>query len=287
MTQKEFLDKVKHRYGNKYEVIGKFKGLKGYILIKDQYGILKVRADYLLYTPKEITIKSALNRTSYFMSKLKEKQPAIYDMLYPVSEYKTNEDNMLFDTKYGVISTKPSNLLSGKVPGIRTAIDRKTYRLNQFKEIHGDKYEYNFIEGTATESNVEITCPLHGKFIQKIDNHMQGKGCRSCNHKPSTLLYLVQLTDDIDQFIKVGISRKSKSGYVRRYYEYKKSGYKVDILLEHEFESEQDSRRVESLIKTKFKALRIVPSKWPYENPTECFTLDIKSKMLEELDLVI
>ena len=48
-------------------------------------------------------------------------------------------------------------------------------------KIHDNKYQY--IEATYQKALVhtEIICPLHGSFWQSPDNHLHGKGCKSCN----------------------------------------------------------------------------------------------------------
>lgn len=70
-------------------------------------------------------IKSALNKTEYFMNVLKEKQQKIAKLVEPVSEYKKAKEKMLFRTQYGVVSINPDSLLSGHEPTVRVAVDRK------------------------------------------------------------------------------------------------------------------------------------------------------------------
>lgn len=46
--------------------------------------------------------------------------------------------------------------------------------------IHKDKYEYPNLKFKNVHSYIEIKCKIHGIFIQKIYNHLNGQGCREC-----------------------------------------------------------------------------------------------------------
>jgi len=49
---------------------------------------------------------------------------------------------------------------------------------------HADKYEYpNQIVKNGWASTVEIICPTHGSFSQKIATHLQGGGCPACGQQ--------------------------------------------------------------------------------------------------------
>ncbi|WP_157208567.1 PDDEXK family nuclease [Mariniflexile maritimum] len=55
------------------------------------------------------------------------------------------------------------------------------YFLKSAKKVHGNKYDYsNTICFNATDK-VEINCPVHGKFKQNANQHLQGHGCPKCN----------------------------------------------------------------------------------------------------------
>lgn len=46
--------------------------------------------------------------------------------------------------------------------------------------VHGEKYNYEKVNYKDTKTHVEIICPIHGLFIQKPKNHIQGRGCPKC-----------------------------------------------------------------------------------------------------------
>ena len=63
--------------------------------------------------------------------------------------------------------------------GKQSRLDFKSF-LEKVKSVHGDRYAYNKDTYKGADSNVEISCPIHGVFIQKGFNHINGKGCPKC-----------------------------------------------------------------------------------------------------------
>lgn len=55
--------------------------------------------------------------------------------------------------------------------------------IQKAKAIHGDKYDYSKTKYYDYNTNVIITCPIHGDFEQKPNSHLQGCGCKKCNYK--------------------------------------------------------------------------------------------------------
>ena len=57
--------------------------------------------------------------------------------------------------------------------------------IKRAKEVHGDKYDYSKVDYVSYDSDVIITCPIHGDFPQTPDSHLQGSGCQKCSFKIS------------------------------------------------------------------------------------------------------
>lgn len=95
--------------------------------------------------------------------------------------------------------------------------------------IHGDKYSYAQVEYKNVHTKVTIICPIHGNFLQTPASHVKSRcGCPTCKAEralggygevrfinrpelkltPATL-YLVKLSHESEQFVKVGITRKN------------------------------------------------------------------------------
>jgi hypothetical protein len=56
----------------------------------------------------------------------------------------------------------------------------QTEVIAQFKEIHGDKYDYSKMKYINNTTKVEIICREHGSFFQIPKDHKRGVGCDVC-----------------------------------------------------------------------------------------------------------
>lgn len=56
--------------------------------------------------------------------------------------------------------------------------------IKKFREVHGDYYDYSkvVLEGTVNKK-VTIICSEHGEFVQRIKEHIIGRGCWKCSHR--------------------------------------------------------------------------------------------------------
>jgi len=76
-------------------------------------------------------------------------------------------------------------------------------KYNRFVEravkIFGDKYKYLLFEGDKNKNDyIDIICPIHGNFNQRIINHLRGFGCVNCGgSKKLTLEEFIKRSHDI------------------------------------------------------------------------------------------
>jgi hypothetical protein len=52
--------------------------------------------------------------------------------------------------------------------------------LEDFKLVHGYRYDYTLVDYIDIKTKVCIICPDHGEFLQTPDKHKQGRGCPEC-----------------------------------------------------------------------------------------------------------
>lgn len=52
--------------------------------------------------------------------------------------------------------------------------------IEKAKKIHGDKYNYDFVDYVNSHTKIKIVCPKHGAFEQIPNNHLKGCGCPKC-----------------------------------------------------------------------------------------------------------
>ena len=286
-TEEQFLEKVKNVRGDEIEVIGRFKGTTKPILFKTKFGICQYPTARQLYDEKITpTIKCALNKTEYFMAMLKDKYPEIAEKLTPQSEYEAMKKKMLFNTKFGLISVNPDALMTGHMPNIRSAVDRKDYFKKQLEYLYeGMNYKFEVESTNRHEGRVKLICPIHGEQWVDTDGIFLGHGCPECNTgwTKSNVFYLVKLFNDNEEFYKLGISYIDVKENIRRFREYKKLGYGIQQIKIIEFEDFIKARDFETQMKRIIKNSIYMPHKWASNNTTECFNDEILPKILDEI----
>lgn len=287
-TEEQFLEKVKNVHGNEIEVIGRFKGTTKPILFKTKFGICQYPTARQLYDGKtRPSIKCALNKTEYFMAMLKDKYPEIAEKLTPQSEYEAMKNKMLFNTQFGLVSISPDALMAGHMPNIRSAVDRKDYFRKQLEFLYeGKNYTFEINSTNRHEGRVKLICPIHGEQWVDTDGIFLGHGCPECNTgwTKSNVFYLVKLFNDNEEFYKLGISYiDSFSRTVKRFQQYKKMKYNIEVLKLIEFEDFVQCREFETKMKRIIKSSIYLPQNWNKEGTTECFKDEILPTILNEI----
>lgn len=52
--------------------------------------------------------------------------------------------------------------------------------IEKANKIHGNKYDYSKVEYINNKTRVCITCPKHGEFLMRPNDHLSGHGCPDC-----------------------------------------------------------------------------------------------------------
>ncbi len=103
---------------------------------------------------------------------------------YDCSEYiKYKEKLNIRCLEHGIFQQTPSDHLSGygcMACGGRKPLTTATF-IQQAKNIHDNKYNYDNVQYSTAHSDVVITCPHHGNFKQKPYSHLKGHGCLDCS----------------------------------------------------------------------------------------------------------
>lgn len=88
---------------------------------------------------------------------------------------------------HGSFTQRASSHLAGSgCPqcGTESMRSRLTHDTDKFamraSAIHGDKYDYAHSHYVNSKSEVAITCPVHGTYMQKPNYHLLGNGCPKC-----------------------------------------------------------------------------------------------------------
>ena len=131
--------------------------------------------------------KTTKYTTEYFIKMAKKVHGDIYD--YSKSVYKKTHGKLKIICPIdGIFSQTPHNHLAGQgCPkcGKRNGNFKNSNTIEQFInraiKIHNNKYDYSRVVYTNCMTDVIIICPIHGKFLQTPNAHInQKQGCPKC-----------------------------------------------------------------------------------------------------------
>lgn len=111
------------------------------------------------------------------------------DFDYSLTEYKTSKLKIKIICNIHNICFEqyPSNHLKGCIGCIHCSNGGVQFDLKEFKRrssiIHHNKYDYSLTNYINSQTKLDIICPIHGKFSQLANSHLQGKGCKKCSIK--------------------------------------------------------------------------------------------------------
>jgi hypothetical protein len=96
---------------NSIKVFGNYINCKTPIFVENKYGKCSVVPSFLL-SGQGVNIKSALNKTEYFINQAKEVHGDKYD--YSLVEYKKGKEKIKIISKYGIFEQNPNSHLQGR-----------------------------------------------------------------------------------------------------------------------------------------------------------------------------
>ena len=103
---------------------------------------------------------------------------------YSLVDYKNSKTKVkIICPFHGEFEQIASDHMSGV--GCSKCSNKRKYDIKSFieksKEVHGDKYLYDFVDYKNNKTHVKLVCPEHGIFITRPDNHIISKnGCPVC-----------------------------------------------------------------------------------------------------------
>lgn len=149
-----------------------------FCIINTKYGACKISAQSLIKGGK-LSIKSAINKTEYFINELKELDIGITN--YDKIEYKNAKEKVVYDTKYGLCQMSPNSLFFCKrADKIESAIDKTQYIKNIITLERGDEYDLSLIDYFNNITPIKIICKKHGIFEVSTANFIGSKSYRNC-----------------------------------------------------------------------------------------------------------
>ena len=188
----DVLNRIKKIHGDKYDYsqYNYTKSNEKVIIIDKKYGTKHLIAPNKIFSKGTgCSITNAADPTEYFIKRAKLIHGEKYD--YSETEYlAANKKIKIKCPVHGVFETIPYSH-SGLNGGCQSCSNNQPKKISElltlFKRTHGNKYDYSLIKKDLLSGEyAEIICPEHGVFKQRVSNHIQGRGCRTCNSGWST-----------------------------------------------------------------------------------------------------
>jgi hypothetical protein len=171
----------------------------------------------------------------------------------------------------------------------------RTYTKEKFiikaQKVHNNLYSYKDVMYLNTKTKIEITCNLHGNFLQIPSDHLQGKGCSFCakenvgwsitkwkNKGKDKLakVYIIKCWDENESFLKIG---RTFNTVKRRFGTYRDLPYNWVIVKTFESKNYEEIWDKERYFHRKYKDFKHIPLK-TFQGKTECFSI----KLLNEIE---
>lgn len=204
----EFIKKAKKVHGNKfdYSKVEYIKAKRNVTIICPMHGDFEQTPDNHLHNHGcklcaiEEQHKQQRKKLNEFINEAKIVHNNKYD--YSKVDYINNHTNVsIICPIHGEFSQAPNDHLNGKgckkcsyeYRGLKRRLTNEEF-INEAQLIHNNKYDYSLTHYNGYDNYVEIICPIHGKFKQSADSHLQGHGCQKCNSS--------KLEKDIEQVLK-------------------------------------------------------------------------------------
>lgn len=293
----DFIFKAKLIHGDKYiyDKVNYNKAIeKVEIICKEHGSFFQTPANHLTGYGCRKCNHSSKKRTltlNEFIEKSNKihKNKYIYDKFNYINNY---TKSTIICPIHGEFEQPPKAHLIGKgckKCGTHSMIDKQTMKNEEFLKrainVHGNKYDYTNTKYISKFKKVAISCKIHGIFNQQANNHLLGNGCPTCakivqnyyfrisNEQADKIpctLYLVNISDNVENFYKIGISSNIKDRFRQI-----KHLYKVKIIFEFNTNL-QDAITLETMIIKKYKDIRYTPLKL-FDGQTECFSNNLNT----------
>lgn len=115
-----------------------------------------------------------------FIERAKKKHGNKYDYSEAIIDG-ADKNICIICPSHGRFYQSANNHLHGKgCPKCAKVFMDTQYFINKAKEVHGGKYSYEQVQYINAHRNVIVECPIHGKFMQTPNRHLQGGGCPQC-----------------------------------------------------------------------------------------------------------
>ncbi len=193
LTTKTFVQKARAKHGDRYDysrVVYQSSTTEIIIGCTEHKFFAQKPSDHLQGRGCRLCAKATSKvSAARFIRKAKAIHGDHYD--YSQVEYKGPSHKVILictEPGHNSFTQLPGGHLSGKEGCLdcRCAMAQKRLRKSQaevieeFKAVHGNRYNYDQVQYTGSDNHVLIECAVHGIYRQLPGNHKSGNGCPSC-----------------------------------------------------------------------------------------------------------
>ena len=127
----------------------------------------------------------------------------------PLDEYIGSKVKIRFMCdKHGEFLAKPNEILSGQ--GCPKCGGTKKLTREEFIKsatlVHNGFFSYDDCNYVNVSTKVDITCPIHGTFSQKPNNHLNGQGCLKC--KLEGIKHKITMREQVNKYMQTVLQEK-------------------------------------------------------------------------------
>jgi superfamily II DNA or RNA helicase len=186
----DYIDRLKENniYNDNYDYSKMFfTDMKSKITIIDENGFEHSISPFEYLGGNKLSIHSAIDKTAYYIKKLKESGNYNENYDYSRVDYVSSKDLIEIICKengHGSFFQAASSHLNGQkcnkcVGGVKS---NKEEFISKSNEIHGYVYDYSLVDYINSKTPVKIICSIHNEFEQTPSKHLSGRGCSICGN---------------------------------------------------------------------------------------------------------
>lgn len=182
---KIFIERLRSIYGDKYDFSHvEYKGRTYSVtLICPTHGPFSVRADVALRGKGCRKCAHRDKMLESFLEKAKKAHADKYE--YDMSSFiKFTRHHMRIKCpEHGWFSQEPAKHVAGqgcpKCSRDKKRLGKESI-IKKFVSVHGNRYDYTFVDYKTYHTKVKVVCKQHGPFLVTPSDHVSGRGCPRC-----------------------------------------------------------------------------------------------------------
>ena len=282
----QFIAKAKLKHGDKfdYSLVDYVNNKTNIIIICPEHGEFEQMPETHLkhhgcpkcfFDSLSLSRKKSLNQ---FISDAKLKHNDKYD--YSLVDYVNNKSKVkILCPEHGEFEQTPDSHLRSKYGCVECSIQYqkmdKVCSLEDFISksnlIHDNKYDYSLVDYKNAKTNVKITCPIHGEFIQVPDNHISKKyGCTKCSNCGVSKVEneLIDFIKTIEDNVELSVNTILYPKHIDIYLPSKKIGFEFNGLYWHNELYKDKNYHLDKTVLAEEKGIKLIhifEDEWMYK----------------------